>query len=43
MRPVLRIETNRENSAYWPEPALDAAECTDCMNLVQLLPESWCW
>ena len=43
MRQVKRIETNREKSAYRQETALDAAECTDCMNLVQLLPESWCW
>lgn len=39
MRQVKRIETNQEKSAYWQETLLDVAECTDCMNLVQLLPE----
>lgn len=39
MRQVKRIETNQAKSAYWQETVLDVAECTDCMNLVQLLPE----
>ena len=39
MRQVKRIETNPKQEAYWQETVIRAAECTDCMNLVQLIPE----
>lgn len=39
MKQVKRIETNYKEQRYWQETAIEAAECTDCMNLVQLFPQ----
>lgn len=39
MKQVKRIETNYKEQRYWQETGIEAAECTDCMNLVQLLPQ----
>ena len=39
MKQVNRIETNYKEQRYWQETAIEAAECTDCMNLVQLFPQ----
>lgn len=39
MKQVKRIETNYKEQRYWQEIAIEAAECTDCMNLVQLFPQ----
>ena len=39
MEQVKRIETNYKEQRYWQETAIEAAECTDCMNLVQLFPQ----
>lgn len=39
MKQVKRIETNYKEQRYWQETAIETAECTDCMNLVQLFPQ----